>query len=197
MKSNWMPAAPASTLMLCVVLSGLTACGYFGKGHSSAAAPATAAAPTAAGAPRPQSDADMVAAMSPSKGDGHVTLKFALRQHPEVGQAAELDLQVTPTASVDRVTISLRADDGLTLSDGAHWDAIERPEVGVPFGHSLTIVPSRDGIFSVMVTVLTDTETQSVTRVFVIPVIAGAGIVAEAIRTPAASAKGAESTRGR
>jgi hypothetical protein len=48
-----------------------------------------------------------------------------------------------------------------------------------------------------MVTVLTDTETQSITRVFMIPVIAGSGVVAESAQAAAAPGKSADSARAR
>jgi len=199
MKSNPLRRPVAGWAVLCLAL-GVPGCGYFGSHSAAGAKPGAATSPSAAHPAKPPShDDDMVTAASVSKGEGPITLKFALRQRPEVGQPAELDLEAIPNASVDRVTLSLRGDEGLTLSDGAHWDAVERPEVGVPFTHSLTVVPSRDGVFSVLVTVLTDTEAQSLTRSYMIPVVAGSGITPEASPTPApvAAVKSAESSRAR
>ena len=55
---------------------------------------------------------------------------------------------------------------------------IEHPEPGAPISHTVTIVPQRDGIFFVSATVLADSPTNSVSHLFSIPVIAGAGISA-------------------
>jgi len=177
----------------------LSACGYFGSHSGAAQTPGGDAKPPTHVSKPVEANDDMVTAASASKGQGPITLKFALRQRPEIGQPVELDLEAIPNATIDRVTVSLRADEGLTVSDGAHWDPVDRPEVGVPFGHSMTLVPSRDGVFSVVVTVLTDTEAQSVTRSYLVPVVAGAGITPElgSSTAPVAAAKGAESSRAR
>jgi hypothetical protein len=159
----------------CAVLCGLAACGWpgeHGAGHAVAAATASSASPQHA----PRADSDMVSAVSAGKGGGlPVDVKFALRQRPEVGQSAELDLIVIPSAPLDRLMTSFRAEEGLTLSDGAQPSVQDRPEPGVPIPHALTIVPKQDGIFYVDATVLADSGTESIARTFTIPVIAGGG----------------------
>ncbi len=117
----------------------------------------------------------MVTAVSAGKGGLPVDVKFALRQRPEVGQSAELDLIVIPSAPLDRLMTSFHVEEGLTLSDGAQPSVEDRPEPGVPISHALTIVPKQDGIFYVDATVLADSGTGSIARTFTIPVIAGAG----------------------
>jgi hypothetical protein len=158
----------------CALLCGLAACGASsepGAAHPGAAAPASQASH-----PAPRGDADLVTAVSAGKAGGvPVDVKFALRQRPEVGQSATLDLVVTPSAALDRLMTSFHAEEGLTLSEGAQPTVQERPEPGVPIPHTLTIVPKQDGIFYVDATVLADSGTESIARTFTIPVIAGAG----------------------
>jgi hypothetical protein len=117
----------------------------------------------------------MVTAVSAGKSGLPVDVKFALRQRPEVGQSAELDLIVIPSAPLDRLMTSFHAEEGLTLSDGAQPSVQDRPEPGVPIPHALTIVPKQDGIFYVDAIVLADSGTESIARTFTIPVIAGGG----------------------
>ncbi len=160
--------------LACVVSCGLSACGASGDHgalHPVGAAPGSSAAPQRA----PRADADLVTAVSAGKGGLPVDVRFALRQRPEVGQSAELDLVMIPSAPVDRLMTSFHAEDGLTLSDGAQPRVDDRPEPGVPISHALTIVPKQDGIFYINATVLVDSGTESIARTFTIPVIAGAG----------------------
>ncbi len=129
----------------------------------------TAAAP-------PSIDGDMVTAVSSGKDDQMpVTVRFALRDRPEVGKASELDLEVIPSAPLDKLIAVFHAQDGLSVSAGAEPAQREHPEAGIPIAHRLTIVPARDGIFYVDATVLVDFGSESVARTFTIPIIAGAG----------------------
>jgi hypothetical protein len=125
---------------------------------------------------QPPPDRDMVVAVSNGTGTSvPVEVRFALRERPEIGKAAELDLEMVPSAPVDRLIASFYAEPGLTLSDGAQPAERDRPEPGVPISHRLTIVAQHDGIFYVNATVLADFNNDSVAHTFTIPVIAGAG----------------------
>ncbi len=137
--------------------------------HTAPAAMQHAAAPSSI-------DGDMVAAVSSGKGDDMpVKVTFALRNRPEVGQASELDLEVIPSAPLDKLVAVFHAQDGLSVKSGAEPSERDRPEPGVPISHRLTIVPARDGIFYVDATVLVDFGSESIARTFTIPVIAGTG----------------------
>jgi len=70
---------------------------------------------------------------------------------------------------------------------------IEHPQVGVAITHTVTIIPRRDGVFYVSAVVLADSATESVTRAFSIPVIAGTGVSAP-IATGVNQAQGAGTT---
>lgn len=156
-------------LMICA----LSACSLRGHAtaHPGAPAPTAAAAAHAAAA----AGLDMVTAVSSGKTSLPVDVRFALRQRPELGQAAELDLLVTPTAQIDRLTTSFHAQEGVAIREGAEPSVQDRPEPGVAIPHRLTIVAQQDGIFYVDATVLADWGGESVGHTFTIPVIAGAG----------------------
>jgi len=140
--------------------------------RSSAPAPAAATAAQHAAA---KSGDDTVAAVSVGKGGLPVDVRFALRDRPEVGQSARLDLLVIPSAAIDRVVTSVHADAGLHLEAGAEPTSQDRPQPGVPISHPITFVAQRDGLFEVDATVLIDAGGESVARTYTIPVIAGAG----------------------
>ena len=171
----------------CLALAALAACDYFGgRHHQASASHAPTSAATATHAVKAADPlADMVAAVSLTSGKAPIEVKFALRQQPEIGQPTQLDLALVPTTRFERITVSFRVDDGLAVSDGAHWDPIDRPEVGVPLAHTLTLVPGHDGIFNLTAIVLTDTDTDSTARTFLIPLVAGTGLAADAGTTPA------------
>jgi hypothetical protein len=137
----------------------------------------------------PSRDRDMVRAVGDATGGGvPVEVRFALRDRPEVGKPAELDLELVPSAPLDRIITSFYAAPGLSVASGAQSAETERPEPGVPIEHTLKIVAQRDGIFSVTATVLADSSAGSVARTFTIPIIAGAGAGATADASAGAGA---------
>jgi hypothetical protein len=160
----------------CVALGCLAACNWspFNGGLHSVAHVHSASARSAA-LPGAQQQLDMVTAVSAGKSALPVDVKFALQQRPEVGQSIKLDVQVTPSAQLDRLITSFHAEDGLTLGDGAQATEHDRPDPGVPIVHTLTLVAKQDGVFYVNATVQADWGTESVAHTYTIPVIAGAG----------------------
>jgi hypothetical protein len=159
----------------CAGLCCLAACNgspFNGGTHSHAGARSASA--RSAALPGAHRDTDMVTAVSGGKSEVPVEVKFALRQRPELGQPIGLDVEVIPSAPVDRLITSFHAEDGLTLSD-AQTIVHDRPDPGVPIDHTLTLTARQDGIFYVSATVLADSGTESIAHTFTIPVIAGAG----------------------
>jgi hypothetical protein len=129
-------------------------------------------------------DNDMTAAVSTAKGNARVVIKFALRERPEVGKPARLDLTLVPQMALDHMVASFYAEDGLTLQEGGETASLERPEPYAAIQRTLTVVPQRDGIFYVSATVIADAGTESVARTYTIPLIAGAGVHVEAASSP-------------
>jgi len=106
-----------------------------------------------------------------------VQVKFDLKDRPDVGQPVDINLVILPTsASVDRISGKVQADDGLELVDGAQIPASDRPAEGVPIQHTIKVRPERDGIFTFSAVLTVDTGGQSNTETYSMPVIAGAGM---------------------
>jgi len=150
--------------------SCLTGCG-------SDPAPATAA--PAAGKAKPGSAGgrrDMVAAVSSTRNVGAVDVRFALSGRPVVGQPVDIRLSFRPGIELDRLFARFQASEGLDLVKGAETGQLDRPAIGADIEHVVTVVPTSDGIFYVTAVVLTDSPTESVSRNYSIPIIAGAGL---------------------
>jgi hypothetical protein len=173
--------------MLAVLLAALTGCGKTehadsapGPGrHVNKKPPDTTALALA----------NMVSAVGTGKPYGDIELKFDLRARPVVGEPVDIDLALIPTQDLDRVSAEFQAVDGLEVTKGAKSPEVLRPAAGVPITHTLTVVPQRDGVFYVSAVVLADLASETVTRNFSIPLIAGAGNPVAA--APVAAAPGA------
>jgi hypothetical protein len=176
---------------LAALLAGLSGCGK--AEHAGAGAPsrpATRKPPDAA----ELALANIVSAVGSGKASGDIELKFDLRGRPVAGEPVDIDLAVIPTQDLDRLYAMFQPGEGLELTKGGKLEEISHPPVGVAISHTLTIVPQRDGVFYVSAVVLADSATESVTRSYSIPLIAGAGVSATAApetSPPAAAAPAA------
>jgi hypothetical protein len=138
--------------------------------------------------PQDQLSRNMVGAVASSKPSlVPVQVKFELRGRPDVGQPVDLDLAIVPmSASVDRVSGKVEAEEGLELVEGADIAASDRPTEGVPIRHAVKVLPKREGIFTVRAAVMVSASGVSSTESYSIPLIAGNP--AESPETPAAPA---------
>jgi hypothetical protein len=119
--------------------------------------------------------ANMVNAVGTGKPYADIELKFDLRARPVVGEPVDIDLALIPTQDLDRVSATFQAVEGMELTKGGRSPEVAHPPVGVPISHTLTVIPQRDGVFYVSAIVLADLGSETVTRNFSIPLIAGAG----------------------
>jgi hypothetical protein len=162
---------------LCVALAALSSCSkaeHSARGGAHATRPAVKKGSDA----RALELADMVSAVSAGKTSTDIDLRFALRERPLVGEPVDIDVALVPGLELDQIYATFSASDGLEVTKGGRMPQIEHPEPHAPISHTVTIVPQRDGIFFVSATVLADSPTNSVSHLFSIPVIAGAGIAA-------------------
>jgi hypothetical protein len=134
--------------------------------------------------------ADMVSAVTQGKSFGDISLKFDLRGRPVVGEPVDIDLAIIPAHEVDSLSATFQPGEGLDVAKGGKTPEISHPQVGVPISHTLTVVPQRDGVFYVNAVVVADSASQSVSRTFSIPLIAGNGSAVAA--TPAPAARGVQ-----
>jgi hypothetical protein len=161
-----------------VLLAALQGCGKIenavskrGSGHSKPQIPED---------PVELALANMVSAVSSGKPSGDLQLKFELKGKPAVGQPVDVVFALLPGQELDRVYTTFQGTDGLDISAGAKPDQVDHPQVGVPINYTVTVVPKRDGVFSLTALVLADSSSESVSRSFSVPVIAGAGVSAAA-----------------
>lgn len=164
---------PTRNLLVLIVIASLAAC----EGDQAQEASAET---TSAQRQRPNDPtADMVSAVSPASTRAPVELKFLLADRPQVGQPLDIEIAVVPVSDVDRISASFHPGPGLELRNGQQMAAIQNPEPNMAINHRITLVPQQDGIFFVSATVHVDSATESITRTFSFPVIAGAGVPAE------------------
>ena len=184
MRMQWLVFLAAGVL--------LAGCGRSDQETASAAT--IAAKPARAGRPAPVRPEDtvppevaaaqtassrMVSAVSQGKPGASVDLKFDLPQRPEVGKPIVISLAVTPRmADVQTLQVIFQPTDGIEIrSGGDPWD-LDRPQIGVPRLHNITIVPLRNGVFFLSAVALADTADGSLARAFSIPMIVGSGVTA-------------------
>jgi hypothetical protein len=155
----------------------LAGCGSTTESNAAAHGRKNLAKPKATADPTQREPIDMVAAVSATKGGSPVQLKFELRERPEIGQPLDIDIALIPdTPTVQRVYAKFQGGDGLELLEGGDLPPIEKPPQSVPIRHTVRLLPKRSGIFTLNVVLGVDSGTDSVSRAFAIPVIAGEGL---------------------
>jgi hypothetical protein len=162
------------------VVSGLWLVAAAGCGGHDPAA--TAAAPVTHKAATPADPlAPLLVAAVPITKPGTppipVQVKFALKEHPEAGTPADLELVLIPTAgTLERLTGKVTGEEGLTVVSGGAIPDTDKPLDGVPVHHSLSIQAADDGIYVLTVDIEADAGGLASTQSFTIPVIAGKGM---------------------
>ena len=149
-----------------------------GSGKPAAGAGGNGALKTHPAKPADALASRMVSAVAAGKASAvPVQVKFDLRERPSVAQPLDIDLVIVPTsASVDRLSGKVVADDGLELVDGADIPPTDRPAQGVPISHTIRVLPKRDGIFTFSAVVTVDSGGHSTTETYSMPLIAGAAL---------------------
>jgi hypothetical protein len=172
---------PAGVLALLVAAVALSAC-TSGESESAVSASGTPVRKPAA------SDSDMVAAVSPSRAEqGLVDMHFAIAKRPKVGEPVDIEVSLTPSAPLERLFARFQAVDGLQIVSGAQTEQIEGAPGGVAIGHKVTVLPKSDGIFYITAVVAADSEKESISRAFSIPLVAGEGVSAAPAGPPPAA----------
>jgi hypothetical protein len=118
-------------------------------------------------------EADFVAAVSSAPATTPVVLKFRMQQPPRVGEPLQLELALSqePQVEISSMLVSLQAGDGLTVLS-EHSFEFRAPKPGTTQRMNVTLRADSAGVLSLGATVLVDSETTSVARYFLIPVIA-------------------------
>src|SRR5688500_9431032 len=165
----------------CLVVLGVLTIGCDSAGNGQPADGSTSSAGV-----RKQADgaSSMVSAVSAGGGAASVDVKFELAGRPEVGKPVDIKLALTPVAPLERLYVRFQPVDGLAIVKGGQIEHIVRPATGSAIAHTLSVVPQRDGIFTILAVVLMDSEMDSVSRNFAIPLIAGKGLSTSHVESP-------------
>ena len=125
----------------------------------------------------------MVDAVGPSRGRAPVSLKFSLRERPEVGRDDQIDYAVIPEApGLETIRVAFGSLDGLQVIGQGPATAALKPAVQVPIFGSVTIRPLKAGLYTLTAAVAVESPNRSLVWNFSIPVIAGAGPAQTAAR---------------
>jgi hypothetical protein len=154
-------------LVFPVLLAG---CGGKPRAVSTAGKPQSSAVkPIPASALNP----DLVNAVSTANSTTPISLKFRIEQKPLVGQPVGIELTLIPAQGVDidHIHASFQVSDGMQLASERAFD-VEQPEAGVPLEHELTVLPQQPGVLQITATVVVDSDSGSIARIYAIPVIA-------------------------
>jgi len=116
--------------------------------------------------------ADMVNAVSSAEGKPPVYLKFRMLTAPQIGQPLELQLALIqePKLEIDTLKVSLQPREGLQLKSASPID-FGKPGIGATHMIPVTLLPLQTGVLSLAVTVLVDTERETLTRGYTVPVL--------------------------
>jgi hypothetical protein len=185
-------ADPARAACLVAVALLLAACGDRGEEararHEAAQHPK---ADTAATGPAAPDTEDMVAAVSTADATRPVSLKFRLSEPPRVGEPLQLVLALIPEpkAAIHDMHVAMQPREGLQLKSAATID-FANPEAGATQLMQVAVLPQQLGVLSLAVTVLVNTEHDSLARGYTIPliVVPSAPAPAPAPATPPARA---------
>jgi hypothetical protein len=133
--------------------------------------PAAAAAPKATGPKPAVAGAQMVAAVAAGKSVTAVGVHFSLGNTPKVATALPVDIAVITHQEFTSLRAHFESQDGLTLISGE--DLAPRTDVKAEstLQHQLVLMPARDGVFMITVSVDTEGKEGIVSRLFSIPVI--------------------------
>jgi hypothetical protein len=149
--------------------------------------------PAGASAPKKRAVAEnLVAAVSAGKSASVVGVYFALGNAPTIDKALPIDVAIVPHQ--DFTSLQARfvtQGDGLTLISGDNIPAATNAKSESLIEHKLVVMPKKEGVFMVTVTLDSEGDEGSVSRIFSIPVIvapAGAAAAPAPAETPPAPA---------
>jgi len=134
-------------------------------------------------------ETDMVAAVSAGKGFTSVGVHFALRAPPKVNTPLPVDVAIVPHRKFTMIRARFEGRDGLATAAGDDFGPRSDVASEVTLTHQIVLLPSKEGIALVTVSVETEGDDGNVVRTYSIPVIvAGAETAADSPPPAAVSA---------
>lgn len=158
--------------MTLVVGIGLTACGSDPEPGAQAVTPPAAPKPKPAVAAAADPMAKMARAVGNGKPGSAVDIRFDFKARPEAGKPVEVEVVLIPSAGVDAMEATFGGMDGITLA-GTLAASFTEVKPGQPYSHTISVLPSQNGVFYVTVTVNTQIGGATLGRTFSIPFVVG------------------------
>jgi hypothetical protein len=141
--------------------------------------PSSAATP-AAGPKSAQLSSKMVSAVSASKNSTAISVHFSLESTPSVSQPLPVEIVIVPHQEFETVRAHFESQEGLSLPTGADFGPASDVDPEKPLSHQLVLLPGKEGMFMVTVSVDTVGSEGNIVRIFSIPVIVGSAQPASA-----------------
>jgi hypothetical protein len=190
MKTSTRISRAGWTVAAASLLLGLNGCGSSSSASGDAAHSGSKKTFHRVADPSSRAPEDMVAAVSAGKGGPPVGLKFEVRSSPEAGQPVDIDLAILPNAvAIDHIEGKIQGGESVSVVEGGDIPAVEKPAQGTVIRHVVRLLPKQDGIFTVTAAVNVDLGTDSITRIFTIPLIVGDGLPELAAKSEVADAQ--------
>jgi hypothetical protein len=130
---------------------------------------------------------EMVAAVSAGKMATAIGVHFALGTVPTVGAVLPVKIAIVPHRDFGSLRAHFETHDGLALNSGENFGPVTGVDAETALQHELVLLPGKEGVFMVSVSVETDGEDGNFTRVFTIPVIVGMAQAQPSSPAPAAA----------
>lgn len=160
-------------LQVAALTMALSACG---SDPGPQAKPATAPPPPQVQTKPAAIAADPTSKMARAVGNGKpgsaVDIKYEFLARPEVGKPLEVEVVLIPSAGVDAMDATFSGMEGVTLA-GTLNASFTEVKSGEPYKHTISILPDRNGVFYITVTVNTQIGGATLARTFSIPFVVG------------------------
>lgn len=151
---------------------------------------ASSAAKPAAGPKSATLSSEMVSAVSASRNSTAIGVHFSLDVPPTVAVPLPVQIAIVPHQEFKSVRAHFESQEGLALAVGADFGPVGDVDAEKALSHQLVLLPGKEGMFMVTVSLETVGEEGNIVRSFSIPVIVRPAQAASAAApTPAEPAK--------
>ena len=136
-------------------------------------APSSAADKPAKAPKTAELSSQMVAAVSAGKNASALGVHFALGSSPTVAKPLPVQIAIVPHQQFATVSAHFETNEGIEMSMGEDFGPVSDVDAEQALSHQLMLVPAKEGMFMLTVSVDTVGEEGNVVRIFSIPVIVG------------------------
>jgi hypothetical protein len=116
----------------------------------------------------------MVAAVSAGKSSSVISVHFALQATPTINQGLPIDIAIVPHEKFGAVRAHFDGQEDLPVTSGEEFGPAREPAKDKALVHQLVLLPRREGVFVITMSVDSEDTHGSTTRIYSIPVIVAA-----------------------